>query len=156
MKRSIVLTMLAVALLVSGCETMAKQMRSTTEPALVKAVLTSGLNDDGSPIDERTVFTPYEKIYLSIYVKNAKANRTVIKMWLREPVSEVSKYLTAKKDGDQYIGIDTGITDPFEIPALKDGKTYIRMKLDQTLQFSFVTPTNGVILIDDLPIVIAK
>lgn len=155
MQRSLAIMIVAVVLLTSSCVSLTNQVRSTTEPTLVTAVFTSGLNPDGSPIDERIVFSPYEKIYLSVYVKNAIAKKTVIKMHLPWYLSPVTKYLTATRDGDQYIGIDTEITAPFKYPALGAGE-YLRMKIDQTIIFSFVTPSDGVILIDELPIIVAE
>lgn len=139
-----------------SCSTLADQIRSTSYPTLEKAVFTSALNSDGSPTDERTVFSPYEKIYLALYIKNAVANKTVIKMNFRDMGIDFSKYITSTRDGNQWVGIDTGITDLFEIPALKDGKKYMRMKLDQVITFSWIRPEDGVLLIDSIPIVVAK
>jgi hypothetical protein len=77
-------------------------------------------------------------------------------MYYRDMGIDFSKYITATRDGNQWIGIDTGLTDPFEIPALKDGKTYTRMKLDQRIPFIWIIPEDGVLLINSIPLVIAK
>lgn len=148
----VILTVISV----SSCSTLIEQIRSTSYPTLEKAVFTSGLNSDGSPIDERTLFSPYEKIYLSVYIRNATANKAVIKMSFIEYGIDFSKYITAVKDGNQWIGIDTELTNPFEIPALGDGKIYTRMKVDQDIYFYWITPEDGVLLTKTIPLVIAN
>jgi hypothetical protein len=124
---------------------------SSSNTKIDRIVFSNDINDDGSPRNDKVVFNPSEKIYLSIFIKNAEAEKTIVKMEYMFYLHRVTKYLTAKTNGDQWVSVDTGITDLFTIGDTK----YKLQNIESTVEFSLINKIGNPIKITERNLIIS-